>query len=86
MTKHIWSWANNFEDFKEEMYSKILDNLEEKSTSWRDKEIPIKNSEEFFFQSTEVFLKNKMKEYTEADQWVSVANIAFMLWERRKKK
>jgi len=73
MEKSIWTWEQKFIEFHHCMKTKIVLNLPEKGTSWREQG-----------EDMEMFLKYKMKEYAEAGDFVSVANIAFMLWERQR--
>lgn len=65
-------WISNLVDFSLEMGEKIGSNMMEKGFSWREPG-----------QGMELFLTQKLHEYLEARKWVDVANIAFMLWERK---
>jgi len=60
-------WQRNFTDFTLTMESKIYENLDEKALSWRE-------------MSNEQLLP-LIQKYVERRDFVSVANVAFMLWE-----
>ena len=65
-------WQTSLFDFVASMERKIYDNLKEKGVSWRT----MSNEE----------LLDLIQKYVERRDFVSVANIAFMLWENRKEK
>ena len=64
------NWHENMANFVAEMSNKIEANEVEKGTSWRT-------------MSSEQLLP-LIQKYIERRDYVSVANIAFMLWENRK--
>lgn len=61
------NWFKNLTKFKKQMAKKIEDNAFEKGYSWRE-------------MSNEQLLP-LIQKYIERRNFVSVANIAFMLWE-----
>lgn len=71
MLKHHL-WGATLDNFQTEMLAKIRANMREKGTSWINEGEDVK-----------LFLKSKMQEYAEAEKWVDVANIAFMLYDRK---
>jgi len=64
-------WDINLEIFKEQMESKITENMAEKGLSWRKME-----HEE---------LEGLLIIYGQRKKWVSIANIAFMIWENEER-
>lgn len=70
---HIWGAA--LDDFQTRMLAKIRANMREKGTSWINEGEDVKQ-----------FLISKMQEYANAEKWVDVANIAFMLWDRENRE
>lgn len=62
----------NLDDFVKEMIRRIEQSWPEKGISWRNMQ------------------KDRMvgliQKYTERQDWVSVANIAFMLWENEQRE
>ena len=69
MTKK--NWVKSLTEFKKMMHHKILENMAEKDLSWRR-------------MGNEQMLPLFQK-YIERRDFVSVANIAFMLWENSHK-
>lgn len=67
---HIW--GATLDNFQTEMLAKIRANMREKGTSWINEGEDVKQ-----------FLISKMQEYANAEKWVDVANIAFMLYDRK---
>jgi hypothetical protein len=65
------NWMKSLTEFKEAMNHKILENMGEKGLSWRQ----MSNEE----------LLPLFQKYIERRDFVSVANIAFMLWENSHK-
>ena len=65
------NWMKNLTEFKNQMGKKIEDNAFEKGYSWRK-------------MSNEQLLP-LIQKYIERRDFVSVANIAFMLWENSHK-
>lgn len=64
-------WEGNFGSFVERMRAEIHRNMPEKGTSWRN----MSNAE----------LLQLMKRYINQENWVAVANIAFMVCTMKKK-
>lgn len=64
-------WISDLSDFQHLMGQKIVHNIPEKGYSWKEPT-----------QSMKLFLLQKLHEYIDAQKWVDVANIAFMLWNR----
>jgi len=62
-------WKQNLSSFYGEMFHAISENMGEKGKSWR-----IMSDKD---------LLNLIDEYLERQDFVSVANISFMLWENR---
>ena len=65
------NWITSLNQFIGEMMTKILQNIPEKGYSWRT--------------VGKDYLYGCIQKYAERHDWVSVANIAFMLWEREQK-
>lgn len=63
----IENWCWNVNQFRDQMMGKISKNLKEKGLSWRE----MSNKE----------LSKVMAKFQQRKDWVSVANIAFMIWE-----
>jgi hypothetical protein len=72
MVKLDERWQTNFETFCLQMKRKIEDNMQEKGLSWRE--------------STPPYLLDRLHRYVIRNDWVSVANICFMLWENEGEK
>ena len=64
-------YLENLTKFKDEMMKKIQQNMEEKGFSWSDKEALH-------------WLPSLFQKHIDRNDWVSVANIAFMLWENER--
>ena len=69
--KVVDDWRKNLGKFKERMLHKIRENMAEKGLSWRKME-----TEE---------LEGLLIIYGQRKKWVSIANIAFMIWENEEK-
>lgn len=67
-------WTTYLEEFKNQMGEKIGANMQEKGFSWREPS-----------ERMGIFLAKKLSEYYEAGRWLDVANIAFMLWDRKQR-
>lgn len=65
-------YKQNISRFNAEMFAKIVANMKEKGLSWRN-------------MSNEQLLP-LIQKYLEKRDYVSVANIAFMLWENALKR
>lgn len=62
----------NLYEFSRVMCGRIIENWHEKGISWR--------------KSPKDYLVGLIQKYAERRDWVSVANIAFMLWEKQQQE
>jgi hypothetical protein len=64
-----YDWERRFDDFTAEMKAKIKANLPEKGLSWRTCDLD--------------YLSLKLMEYRMTCKYLDLANLAFMLWDRK---
>ena len=65
-------WVEDLEAFKNAMKQKILDNMKEKHLSWK-----------VMFN---IQLQPLVDKYLRRRDWVSAANILFMIWENEQRR